>query len=375
MIHFTIWHDNDINLAQWIKRNTILSKYRNNVFFQRLYPPTNRKYFPKMPREIQRLLYLDKHDIIITFISSGAHIPIVTLEFMTHTPQSQHTKQRFCRIVSSAENRVPCAFIIPEKKMSGGQLYTCTTDIFYALQKLMDIHRVPIFGYFWPDENGILKHSRRYPSAPIEEGNIIDLFHFIDLSINYAIQGRPSTLLLREPDLFLHLDFNRTKAYEKPVKIERYKGLSLKKTNDLVREIETDYNIEKIKIPEYFLGRELSLVQAHEFKANQETLRTDPYAGMQAFFDYCFCRIGETTIQRRYNLVFRSKGIKFNVYSNMYHTYWDDSCPFNIDEKPDNIPFLNLHIKYGCTYTKNKQLRTYGYLSDMIIFDDFVIFG
>jgi len=181
--------------------------------------------------------------------------------------------------------------------------------------------------------------------------------------------------LLREPYLFEHLDFNRTKAYEKPVKIERYKGLSLRQTSDLLNELWTTYQIEKEKLPDYFVGRELSLVQTHKFIADQNTLRTDPYSGMQAFIDYCFCRVGETTIQRRYNLVFRSVGIGFNVYSNMYHTYWDSSCPFNNDEKPDNIPFLNLHIKYGCTYTKNKQLRTYGYLSDMIIFDDFVIFG
>jgi|GEM_PF-5081358 hypothetical protein len=374
MTQFTIWHDNDLNLAHWIKRKSLLGEYRD-VLFQILYPPTNRRSFPKIPREIQQLLYLDKHDIIITFAESGAQIPIIALEFMTHTPQSQHTKQRFCRIVSSAEHAVPCAFIFPEKKASGGQMYKCTTDIFYAFQKLMDIHRVPIFGYYWPDDNGILKHSRRYPSAPLEKGQIKDLFQYINLCLNYAIQGKPATLLLREPILFSHLDFNRSKAYEHPVEISRYKGLSLKTTDELVRELERDYSLQPANLPDYFIGREMSLVQTPEFRTAKSKFRTDPYAGMQAFFDYCFCRVGETTIQRRYNLVFHAVGIQFKVYSKMYHSYWKTSCPFNDNQAPDNIPLLNLHIKAGCTYTKNKQLRTYGYLSDMIIFDDFVVFG
>jgi len=330
-----------------------------------------------MPREIQELLYLDKHDIIITIDERGAQIPVITMEFMTHTPQSQHTKQRFCRIVAAAENKVPCAFIIPEVRSSGGQFYRCTPDIFYALQKLMDIHRIPSFGYFWPHRNGVLKFSRRHPSAPKEEGQILDLFEFINLCINYAIQERPPTLLLREPTLFNHLDFNRRKAYENPVDVSRYGGLSLIPTADFITRLNQDYGITESLLPNYFVGREKSLLQSHEFRAtaSQEHFRTDPYAGMQAFFDYCFCRVGETTIQRQYNLIFEAIGVNLEVYSNMYHNYWDRSCPFKESGIPVNIPLLNLHIKVGCTFTKNKQLRTYGYLSDMIIFDDFVIFG
>jgi hypothetical protein len=373
---FIIWHDNDLDLAHWIKENTKLSSYRN-VAFRLLFPPTNKTNFPKMPREIQKLLYLDKHDIIITIDEGGAPLPVITLEFMTHTPQSQHTKQRFCRIVAAAENRVPCAFIIPEMKVSGGQSYRCTPDIFYALHKLMDIHRIPSFGYFWPHDNGVLKNSQVHPSAPREEGQIKYLFEFVDLCIEYAVQGRPPTLLFREPLLFSHIDFTRTKAYESPVEISRYTGLSLVSTSGLAKRIRREYNVARSSLPDYFLGRSKSLIQSHEFIAttSQEHFRTDPYAGMQAFFDYCFCRVGETTMHRRYNLVFEARGVALDVYTNMYHSYWKQSCPFNKSDIPDNIPLLNLHIKSGCTYTKNKQLRTYGYLSDMLIFDDFVIFG
>jgi len=332
--------------------------------------------FPRMPGEIQEMLYLDKHDLIVTLDRSGAQQPVVALEFMTHTPQSQHTKQRFCRLVAAAQQKVPVGFVFPERKLSGGQMYTCTLDIFYALQRLMDIHRIPCFGYFWPDDDGRLRHSRRHPSAPREEGDVPRVFNLVDRCVNYAVQNRPLTLLTAEPSLREDLDQNRRLGYRDRVEIERYAGLKLQPTAGLVRALRK-YGLTPSKLPDYFLGRELSLVQTHDFRAasSREGVRTDPYAGMQAFFDYCFCRIGPSYRQRRYNLIFRAQGVAFDSYAQKYRGYWKRRCPFGATKRPKDVPFLNLHIKSGCRYTKEKALRTYGYLSDMLIFDDFVLYG
>ena len=34
---------------------------------------------------------------------------------------------------------------------------------------------------------------------------------------------------------------------------------------------------------------------------------------------------------------------------------------------------ISHHLQYGCTYTKNKPLRIYGYFCDMMIFKDGVL--
>jgi hypothetical protein len=94
---------------------------------------------------------------------------------------------------------------------------------------------------------------------------------------------------------------------------------------------------------------------------------------MQAFFDYCFCRIGPSHRQRQHNLVFRAVGVTFDSYAQKYRSYWKRRCPFRGAQPPENVPFLNLHIKSGCRYTKDPTLRTYGYLSDTLTFDDFVL--
>lgn len=372
----TVWHDRDRDLALWLARSTGLERAAQ-VATRPLAKTVDVRGFPRLPAEIQEMLYLDKHDIIITLDRSGAQQPVVALEFMTHTPQSQHTKQRFCRLVAAAERGIPVGFVFPERKLSGGQMYTCTADIFYALQRLMDIHGVPCFGYFWPDRLGRIRHSRRHPSAPPEEGDMLRLFHLVRCCVEYALQNRPLTMLTGEGSLRSDLDENRRRGYAVPVQIERYDALSLEPTSRIVRRLAREYGLSERELPDFFLGREYSLIQTHDFRAasSREAVRTDPYAGMQAFFDYCFCRIGPSTRQRQYNLIFRARGVTFRQYADKYQTYWKRRCPFRSGEPPRDVPFLNLHIKSGCRYTKEKALRTYGYLSDMLIFDDFVLYG
>jgi len=372
---WTIWHDSDQDLAEWVRRISGLRP--RDVRLAPLARPQAAKAFARLPVALQQLLYLDKHDIVITLNRSGADRPVVALEFMTHTPQSQHPKQRFCRIVAAAEQGVPCGFVFPEQKLSGGHLYTCTLDIFYALQRLTDIHGTPSFGYFWPDEGGRVLLHPQHPSAPPEVGETVEVISFVRLCIRYAVQERPPTLLLSDPELRQRLEHNRRKAYSQEVTIGRYDSLQLVATKALVTELQGSHSLPADDLPDFFVGRAYSLVQEPKFEASasQEAFRTDPYAGMQAFFDYCFCRIGPTTRERQHNLVLRARGVPFQAYADKYTRYWERQCPFRAGYEPDDIPLLNLHVKSGCRYTKSKALRTYGYISDMLIFDDFLIYG
>lgn len=217
--------------------------------------------------------------------------------------------------------------------------------------------------------------DRRYKSAPKISGHINNLLEFINLVINNIKKQESVMSLLEEAIVNDQIEFMRKKAYAKPPEIERYGTLSLIKTDELINEIEMKYDTKYDDLPEYFGRRKESLVFSPKYtaKKSKKSFRTDPYAGMLAFFDYCFSRIG-TVRQRRYNLVFRPKGISYNVMEKMYKNYWKNKCPFGLDEL-DNIPLMTLHLREGCRYTKNKQLRIFGYLSDMMIFDDFVLYG
>ena len=58
-----------------------------------------------------------------------------------------------------------------------------------------------------------------------------------------------------------------------------------------------------------------------------------------------------------------------------YQKYYDVNCPFKSSELENYQSQFKIshHLQYGCTYTKNKPLRIYGYFCDMMIFKDGVL--
>jgi len=381
---FTVWHAKDRDLANWLINNSMLKSYlkKNKVKIEELFS-NNSKNFVKLPTEIQSLLYLDMHDLIVTINREGADIPFLAIELMQHTPQGEHVKQRFCRLAASAEYHIPTVFILPQKKGT----YKCTMDVFFGMSKLMDFHSIPVFGFFWPHKYGQLLSDKKNPSGPKISNDIIEFFKFVDSTIENAIAKRDPIRLFENPNVMTYLDTARKRAYdrsnEKKFKVEdavRNPNLNLEliETKKVIQNLKKkSLTIEK-ELPIAFKSRKKSLIYSAHFKAQKsaEHMRTDPYAGHLSFFDYCYCRVGPLISQRRYNLIFEAKGVSFKNFKEVYHSYWEKKCPYGKSNDLDMDEILNvtLHLRNGCTYTRPKTLRTYGYLPDMLIFDDYVLF-
>lgn len=118
-------------------------------------------------------------------------------------------------------------------------------------------------------------------------------------------------------------------------------------------------------LPHYIIERKETII----YEPGTRQFRSDPYSGSLVGIDYLTCRHGETVRHRHRNLVIHFRNVKFEKIKEMFVRYYKDECPFNPQyEETDN--YLTLHLKDGCRYTKQKELRIYCYIADLLIFRD-----
>jgi len=308
-MQYTLWHNNNIDLAKWLASNTSLSGVLPNM---KNIPGPQSAEFTRVPDEIKGILYLDAPDIIASVNLNGREIPFFTAEFSDHTPQGQHPKQRFSRLIASAEKGVPNAFILPPRKGT----YTRSKDCFYALVKLMDIQQIPCFIYDWAEKGGTLLTDPTHQSAPpASDSEMKKLFELFELCKEYAHAERPLSHLMSTPTAQERIDFMRKNAYESQPQANQYGTVQIVATQKLPSVISSvckingsPYQLKLSNLPDYFVGRDETLIFS---PVGKDPFRFghggDPYTGMMGFFDYCFCRYGKTTRERRRNLVYNPR--------------------------------------------------------------------
>jgi hypothetical protein len=109
------------------------------------------------------------------------------------------------------------------------------------------------------------------------------------------------------------------------------------------------------------------------YSPESNIFRADPYAGNLAGIDYLECRNGPTVRHRYRNLAMEFRNIKFSDVAKMYTEFYQNSCPFRKGYgKADR--YLTLHLREGCKSTKQKELRTFGYLPDILLLNDAALF-
>jgi len=118
-------------------------------------------------------------------------------------------------------------------------------------------------------------------------------------------------------------------------------------------------------LPHYVTERKETII----YEPNTRQFRSDPYSGSLVGIDYLACRLGETVRHRHRNLVIRFENVKFKKMKKMFTRYYRKECPFNPRYKKTDS-YLTLHLKDGCRYTKQKELRIYCYVADLLIFQD-----
>lgn len=360
-----------------------------DIIFRKIPVQNNSVEFTRLPAYIADILYLDKPDIIISGSIDGEHEkPIFSIELASCTPQYQHALQRFSRMMASVVNGCPSIIIIPKSKRendNGARVYARSRALEYGAVKLMDIYNTPAFIFDWEDEDGILKNEPGSTLPEISSASIQQLKELLLESFRQFHNIDYVSALWRSSVVRRMLDSTRERAYiggaptiARPgggTGAESSSKLDLKKTSDLIAEIHQKSTVHRAqlrKISNFIKDREQSLIF---YPTRIIEHAGDPYVGMIGYYDIAFCRVGRSTRERSYNLVAWCENVSINEIGESMTTFNNHRCPFTEPMDSASIEKYSYHLKYGCKSTKAKPARIYAELSDLVIFNDGILYN
>ncbi len=366
---YIIWHDNDFDLAFWVKNNSILNNKKVQL---RCIPKTNKpsqimNYFnDDCTKAVMKYIKYETPDVIIQKIDDKLNPVVCVTELMTHTPQWQHPAQRFTRLYTSSILKTPTALIIPQRKVKWEKgsrtdykqtFYSCSPSVYQLFVDATNKNNTPTLIFNWPNFEGYLLYDEKHQTSPFIDDEISKWFKFVNLCIE-------KDGVLNKSDYSLILDKMKSKAEEK-----------LPEDFDTIRDVlDTDrvideFKLDKNKLSTSFLTNKKTLVFApNGLKCQNSKFRTDPYAGMLCAFDIMFCR--DENFKRTVNLLLIAKNVKKSQIRFEDNAHISKQCPFiNQDMKLDEKHLIS------CCFTQAKYRRIYGEVADVIIFDDEIYYN
>lgn len=382
---FIIWHDSDFDFALWIYENSSLSKEREETILRQM-PKGNtpdsleRSLKNHSDSQILPLIKYEHPDIIIQHINekTGESKIIFATEFMTHTPQWQHPAQRFSRIYSSSQLKIPVALVLPrskskfEKRRFGEYRetkYVCSPVIYSLFITTSLINQCPTLLFHWPDVDGYLVTDAKHPTAPAKKQDIIEWFTFLELAIS-------SNCSLS--NAFIQNWITKLKTNAATVSLSNYDTI---KGVFETRNIISKYNLDVNKLSKSFIINDKTLIfEPTGLSPPTSYFRTDPYAGMLCAFDNLFCR--DAKGRKIMNILLRAKNVELSKLSELgtfidIHAHSVNNCPFSDLSASQKLKVDEIasHLNSGsCPYTSSKQQRIYGEVADVIVFDDAIYY-
>ena len=368
MKRYIIWHDNDFDLAIWLRDNSVL--HDQDVEYRSI-PKTNscaqiiESFSDPVTVTVLPFIRLETPDIILQEIDTSTNVNkvVCVAELMTHTPQWQHPAQRFSRLYNSSKLGVPSALILPHKKTKWerGQResykdvsYTCSPSVYELFVETTRKHKTPTLIFSWPDHDGYLKYHPLHPTSPFISDDINNWFDFFNQCVLKSgnLSSNDVSGILRNME---------SRAVE--VDIHQFATIdSIRNTEDVI----TSLKLNPELLTEDFKHNQESLIFVPSgLVCASSEMRTDPYAGMLCAFDILFCRDNNGNKIR--NLVFVAKDVykKRINFKMMRHNI--SECPFE-----HNKIVSQEHLN-ECPYTQPKYRRIYGEIADIIKFEDCVV--
>jgi hypothetical protein len=384
---YIIWHDKDYDFARWIYSNSDISKSEEKTLLKPI-PKTNAKSTilailkDKSDFDILPIIKYETPDVIIQHVDekTGKSKILLVTEFMTHTPQHHHPLQRFSRIYGSSALGIPVALVIPNRKIKLERKegtykptsYKANPLIYHIFIRTTEINQTPTLIFFWPEREGYLKNDKKHPTAPFIDAEMEKWFELLNDSLkgidlkNKNIQNKLKEMV-EKSNYHSQEQMNLVKNWKDLYKLETIKIIP---TKEAIKE----FNLDKNNLTNDFLNRSLTLVfEPGGLRAPQTPFRTDPYAGMLCAFDNRFCRNDEG--KRSVNLLLRAKNIKHSEVHFDTIIHKEEECPFlnwGISQELSPEQIAN-HLD-NCPFTKSKQQRIYGRVSDVIVFDDHILY-
>lgn len=376
------YYEGSDDVRDWLK-----SLINEECDFRKLPTSNFSDEFFKLPGYVADILYLDKPDIIVSGRSDGVHErPLFSVELASCTPQYQHAVQRFSRMLASAKSGCPSVLIMPRVKREnsgGNRLYNRSAAVDYGAVRLSDVYKVPAFVVDWPSNDGNLLCEPGGVLPQLADPEIQKLGTFLRAAVDTFFKttdylGGLSRISTTQ-DL---LDRTRQRAYAGGAPTISSPGggppnknakLDLIKTTDLLSRLVDEGRATPAaiaRIPPYFTSREYSLLF---YPTRIVEKAGDPYVGMLAYYDIAFCRIGESTRDRKHNLVAYCNNVSRSEVTDTMRGFNTSKCPFVQPLTDDAILSYSYHLRDGCSKTKIKPIRIYAEMTDLVAYDDGIL--
>lgn len=395
---FQVWYSTEM-FADFIINNTILREcdlLKIRLMESDANNPTN---FHRMPDHIKKILYLDAPDLIVEHNGE----PIFTIEISREAGTGHNGFQRFGRIVASAENNVPAFYIYPKavqiRRQSAGGVVKwdeLNPNVYLSLEQIMRIHLVPALLFYYPSHypentseypNKGLIDDEHYIGCPnSQDSEMQSLFEIINTVVSKTISpSNGNGMLINERTIQERRNF----MVQEYMKVNDPEKLYSPLTATMIVDTKKFINY----LSTYGYDAKYSLLSQRDETAIYQVdakFRGDPYPGTLATLDYLSCRIGNTFEDRDRNLVLCWGKVEENensikVYSSKGTSIEDmvskvmsvknssNKCLLGntySDLNSSQISRYYMQVRYGCTYTKQKEIRGYAYLADAILFHD-----
>ncbi len=344
--------------------------------------PSSSADFALNPQLIKQMLYLDRPDVVVT--AGEPARPVVGVEVTAEAMSGHDAFQRFARIVAAAEFGTPFAYIFPRRKWvrreASERWDECNPLIFEALLRVTRIHNVPCLAFIWDadhergnrNEGYLWCHGRSCLPSP-RDPEFQAMARFIDLALRFRQENRPCLEMLNTEFFFERERLMWGWFHERGGQDTTWSPLTAchyLDTADLPRFVWERAAGAVLDLPEHLAAREGTWV----YTPHTRTFRSDPYAGCLVALDYLQCRTGPTTEHRHSNLVVHFPELSVESVVAKGQRYHKQSCALQYPAPQASANRLyGLHLREGCRYTKQKEIRIICSFADVVIFNDGVL--
>lgn len=393
-----VWYSTE-EFAKYVIANTEIKKHKHKL--SQLYESdANRPNdFHTVPDHIKKILYLDAPDLIIEYDNE----PICSIEVSTEAGTGHNVFQRFPRIVASAENRVPSIYIFPEagivKRGQNTKWDKINPNIVSALERTMQIHGVPALLFYHPTDYPTLPSVHNRTKGMIRDGKFRScpdsknpemrkVFSIVNLIVKRTLEAHTRIKLLQEREIVERRSWMQSQYAKRGGQPNKGSPFTSTKTIDTKLLIDYLKQYNRKCNPEFLTRKKKTVLYYTKSK-----VRGDPFPGALASVDYLMCRIGQSFEDRDKNLVLvwgtpKVEGGKLKIevstpkkercveaFMKKVRIISTNKNKSLLDRKfkelkPKQIPRYYLHVRYGSTFTKTKDIRCYSYFADAILFYD-----
>ncbi len=377
---FTVWYGEAKHLAEFVVQHTSLRQF--SCEFRRI--GEKGSAFAANPKLIQDILYLDKPDVIVT--SGKPEKPIVGLEFSAEAPTGHDCFQRMARVAASLEYGIPFAYVFPRRRWvrraGKARWDEYNPLVFKTLAQMSRFHGVPALGFLWPAdkehgdaEQGYLVCDKRGYCLPrADDPEIGRVWAFVNLAVEHYLANEPFSQMVfteyyaeQEARMWewFHARGGNQRSWSPLTSCTTFDDL-----NQVRREIRKYTGVWIPSFPEHIKARGQTVI----YHNSSKTFRSDPYAGALIAVDYLLCRNGPTRQHRFRSLAIHFREASISQVVRKAQRYHERDCPLRAEADAANLSrYYSLHLREGCRYTKQKEIRTICAFADIIIFKDGIL--